>query len=366
MKKIITLFSMLFFAAFLFNSCNKPETPDDPFPSDEIEGCYVINFGNFGAGGASISKYDYKTDEMTNYFYDAQNGGNELLSNIQYGYSYNDSVYLIGNAVDQLITVNPFMEQTLNGVSEDLENPRFCVADGDYLYVSCWGANPDYTDMPNSYISKYNVITRKVEKKIMLPGGPEGLAIVNGKLYAALNYVNQIAVIKLSDESVSTITTPAVSSYFVKDKDENLYFTMLSTYADYSENTGIGFLNTSTNELGEVYALENVSSSYGSVFQADNSGSKIYLITSAYDVNWNLTGAVAVFDVASKTFSETPFVSDVSGISGMSVNPINDDVYIFAAQSTTGVGTMKIYSNDGNFEKEYEVGAFPIGAFYLN
>lgn len=366
MKKLIIRFAVLFFAAILFNSCDKTETPEDPFPSEQIEGCYVINYGNFGAGGASISKYDYKEDQMNNFFYQAQNNGAELLSNIQYACSHNDSVYLIGNAVDQLITLNPFLEQTLNGVSENLENPRFCVADGDYLYISCWGANPDYTDMPNSYISKYNTITRQVEKKIMVPGGPEGLAIVNGKLYAALNYVSQIAVVDLNNETVSTITTPAVSSYFVKDKDGNLYFTMLSTYADYSENTGIGFLNTTTDELGEVYALANVSSSYGSIFQADNSGSKIYLITSAYDENWNLTGAVSVFDVANKTFSETPFVSDISGISGLSVNPVDNNVYIFTAQSTTGVGTMKIYSSEGSFKKEYEVGAFPIGAFYLN
>lgn len=366
MKKIIIRFSLLLFAVILIQSCDKTETPDDPFPSEEIEGCYVVNYGSFGAGGASISKYDYKEDKMHNFFYQTQNDGNELLSNIQYALPNNDSVYLIGNAVDQLITINPFMEQSLNGVSEDLENPRFCIADGDYLYISCWGANPDYTDMPDSYISKYNTVTRKVEKKIAVPGGPEGLEIANGKLYAALNYVSQIAVVSLSDEVVSFVTTPAVSSYFVKDTDGNLYFTMLSTFADFSENTGIGFINTTTDELGESYLLENVSSSYGSIIQADNSFGKIYLITSAYDVNWNLTGAVSVFDVASKTFSEMSFVEDVSGISGLSVNPTNDNVYVFSAPSTTGVGTMQIYSNSGTFVKEYEVGAYPIGAFFLN
>lgn len=366
MMKFITRFSLLLFAAILVHSCDKTEIPDDPFPSEEIEGCYVINFGNFGAGGASISKYDYKEDRMNNFFYQTQNGGNELLSNIQFALPNNDSIYLIGNVADQLLTVNPLMEQSLNGVSEDLENPRFCVADGDYLYVSCWGANPDYTDMPNSYISKFNTITRKVEKKIMVPGGPEGLAIVNGKLYAALNYINQIAVVKLSDESVSSISTPAVSSYFVKDINSNLYFTMLSTYADFSETTGLGFINTTTDELGENYILANVSSSYGSIIQANNSFSKIYVTTSAYDANWNLTGAVSVFDVATKSFDDINFVEDVAGISGLSINPVNNDVYIFSAQSTTGAGIMQIYTNNGTFEKEYEVGAFPIGAFYLN
>ncbi|MCF6185796.1 MAG: MMPL family transporter, partial [Bacteroidales bacterium] len=203
MKKLINYFAMLLVVTAVFTSCNKNETPEDPFPSDLIEGCYIVNYGSFGKGGASISKYDFDKDEMNNFYYKSQNGGNELLSNIQYALPYNDSIFLIGNASDQLITVNPFMEQSLNGVIDKIENPRFCIADGDYLYISCLGANPDWVTMSDSYILKYNIITRKVEKKYMIPGGPEGLAITNGKLYVALNYKNSIAIIDLTTEDIS-------------------------------------------------------------------------------------------------------------------------------------------------------------------
>ena len=363
MKKFFIYFPMLLVAAVLVSSCDQTKLPDDPFPSEEIEGCYIVNYGSYGAGGATISKYDYKTDEMSNSFYQSQNDGNELLSNIQFAYHHEDSVFLIGNSTDQLITVNPFIEQSLNGVTTDIANPRFCVADGDYLYISCLGANPDWATMPDSYIAKYNIVTRKVEKKIALPGGPEGLEIANGKLYAAMNYKNAIAIINLSNETVSEISTPAVSSYFVKDADGNLYFTQLSTYNNFSTETGIGYINTSTDKLETVYSLDKVSSNYGSMLQANSDFSKIYVVTDG--ANWGDPGAISVFDVANKKFDDNNFVSDISGISGLAVNTKTSDIYIFSAQSTTGVGMMHIYSSTGNFEKEYEVGAFPVGAFFL-
>lgn len=363
MKKFITRFSMLIFAAILFNSCDKTEIPDDPFPSEEIEGCYIVNYGNWRSGGASISKYDYLTDEITNFYYQAQNGGNEILSNIQFGYEYNDSVFLIGNVVDQLITVNPLFEQTVNGVTSNLETPRACIVIENYLYISCWGANSDHYA---SYIAKYNISTNTVESKILLPGGPEGLETANGKLYAALNYKDSVAVIDLTNEQISFIETPAVTSYFVKDDSDNLYVTLISSWTNFSTVTGMAYINTSTDQLQATYPMANVSSSYGSMIQANSDFSKIYVVTGSYDIDYNFIGAVSEFDVASKTFDADPLINNISGVSGLSVNPKNDDIYVFSAPSVTGAGSMKIYSETGDFVKEYQVGASPIGAFYLD
>ena len=364
MMKNLLNFGLVLFAFLALISCNNNEI-DDPFPSELVEGCYIVNYGSFGKGGASISKYDYHNDVVTNFYNEAQNGGSELLSNIQYAYPYNDSVYLIGNSSDQLITLNPFLQQTKNGVSEQLANPRFCVASGDYLYISCLGANPDWSKFPGSYIAKFNIKSNKVEKTISLPGGPEGMEVANGKLFVALNYKDSIGVIDLKSEVVSYISTPAVTSYFVKDKSENLYVTLVSTYNNFSTESGIGYINTKTTKLESTYKLENVSSSYGSVIQANDDFSKIYLITLAYDANWNLTGAVAEFNVATKTFGAGSVISGVSGITGISVNQNDDNIYVFSASGVTGAGKMDIYSASGNLLKSHAVGAFPIGAFFL-
>lgn len=360
MKKL----AFILIAVFVFVACNNNET-DDPFPSELVEGCYVVNYGNYGSGGASISKYDYANDVMTNFYNEQQIGGREFLSNIQYAYPYKDSVFLIGNSVDQLITLNPLLVQSKNGVTDQLNNPRFCVASGDYLYISCLGANPDWSKFPGSYVAKYNIKNNKVEKTISLPGGPEGMEIANGKLFVALNYKDSIGIIDLKTEVVSYIATPAVTSYFVKDKSENLYVTLVSTYNNFSTETGLGYINSKTSKLESMYKIDNVSSGYGSVIQTNSDFTKIYVITSAYDANWNLTGAVAEFNVASKSFNTNNLVSGISGVSGIAVNPYDDNVYVFSAPSVTGAGKMEIYSSSGSFVKSHLVGAFPVGAFFL-
>ncbi len=363
MKKMI--FIPLLFTTVLFFSCKVNdeviETPDD-----SIEGCYVVNFGDYGSGGASISKYDYVSDKMTNFYYMQQNNGMELLSNIQYATTYNDSVYFIGNSPDQLITVNKMLKQTRNGVTDQLNNPRFCAGNGDYLYISCLGANPDWSSsIPGSYIAVFNLKTNTVEKKIDLPGGPEGLEIARGKLFVALNYKDSVAVINLGNDKVSYIETPAVTSYFLKDDKENMYVTLVSTVTDFSTETGIGYINTSSERLTETFPIENVSSAYGSVIQANADFSKIYIITSSYDLEWNLTGAVSVFDVNTGTFEAEPVINNIDGITGFAYNVKYNFFYVLSATTATGPGSMKIYSEDGSFLKEYAVGAYPVGAFFL-
>ena len=218
MSKLNSYFLFLFLSIFVFTACTEDEP--DLYPSDLVKGAYIINYGSYGDGGASISKFDYEHNTFSNNFYAVQNEGFELLSNIQYAYEYNDSIYLMANNSDQVIIVNPLFQQKTNGVSEGIAKPRFCVADGNYLYISCLGVSPDWSTMPETYIAKFNVKTNKVDAEIALPGGPEGLAIANGNLYAALNYKDSIAVINLESNAVSYIATPAVTSYFLKDKSE--------------------------------------------------------------------------------------------------------------------------------------------------
>ncbi len=364
MKKFLTYFSVLVFALAIFSSCGKDDDKD-LYPSDQVKGCYIVNYGDYGKGGASISKYNYTTDAITNLYYEAQNGGLELLSNIQYAYSYNDQVFLLGNSPDQIITVDPLFVQAKNGVTDQIAKPRACVANGDYLYVSCWGANPDWSTMAGSYIAKYNIKTRTVEKQISLAGGPEGLEIANGKLYAALNYKKAVAVINLSSDAVTYITTPAATSYFIKDKSENLYVTLVNTYSSPSQTTGLGYINTSSDKLSATYALANVSTEYASIMAANSDKSKIYVIASSYDANWNLSGSVSVFDVASKTFSAQSLITNISGPKGLTVNPKDGNIYLFTSETVTGAGLMKIYKPSGEFVKQESVGASPAMAIFL-
>jgi hypothetical protein len=109
--------------------------------------------------------------------------------------------------------------------------------------------------------------------------------------------------------------------------------------------------------LEATYDLGGVSTSYVNILTPNNDFSKLYVMTSTYDENWNLSGAVATFDVASKSFENKPIVEGIAGLNGVAY--YNDNVFCFVAESVTGNGMAKTYSADGTFIKDYETGIAP-------
>lgn len=316
---------------------------------------YIFNYGDYEGVKGSVTTFDKYADETTNGYYKTVNAY-DMVSNVQYAYNYNGNIYFMGNNTDGVSWVdNRTFKQSANAITEGIIKPRYCVGSGDYLYVSCWGGDI-WADESVSYIAKVNLNTNNVESKIALPGGPEGMAIANNKLYAALNYKDSVAVVDLSSDAISYIETPAVTSFFVKDNNDNLYVSLVSTFSDFSDKTGLGYINTTTNELESTYLLDGVSTSYVNILSPNADFSKIYVMTTAYDANWNLSGAVSVFDVNSKSYSEN-IIEGISGLNGIAFN--NDKLFAFVAETVTGNGKAMAYKTDGTKEKEYETGIAP-------
>ncbi len=357
MKRLFNYLLLCTVTALLFTACSKDDDGPDLPVSDEISGFYFFNYG--GSSQGTVTKYDYNKDSVVNYYYEAQNGV-ELNSNIQYAYEYNDKIYLMGNGVDQVIVVGHDFVQTGEGISDSIISPRYCIANGDYLYISCWGGDV-WNDESVSYIAKMNIKTQTVEKKIRIAGGPEGLAIANGNLYAALNYKDSVAVTSLSNNAVSYIATPAVTSYFVKDKNDNLYVSLLSTYNDYSSSTGLGYINTSNNTLQASYALEGVSSGYSSILAPNRDLSVIYVLATS----WGEPASIYAFDTTTKEF--TPFIENLTGTNGMFVDPRDneDKIYVFGAESYSEPGTVDIYTTEGTYVSQFDCGISPYWAIFL-
>lgn len=350
MKNKFSILVLLAFSVFLFSSCGEDEIPNEEEQPSTVS--YIINYGSFSGDKSTISAFDKETDLVTNEYYKSVNGV-DIVSNVQHATNFNDKIYLMGNNSDQVFWVdNETFEQTENAITEDIVKPRYSVGNGDYLYVSCWGGNI-WEDNTLSYIAKVNVTTNTVEEKIILHGGPEGLAIVNNKLYAALNYKDSVAVIDLSNDAISYIETPATSSYFLKDNGNNLYISFVSY--DPTVETGLGYINTSTDVLEATYELTGISASYVNIMAANTDFSKIYIVTDG--ANWGDPGALVTFDVVSKSFESNKFLESVQGLNGVAFD--DGKVISFISESVTGNGLAKTYSEDGAFVKEYETGIAP-------
>lgn len=362
MRKIIKSLLYLVIATSLFTACN----PDDENPTanyENVNGYYFINYGGSSVGPSTVTRYDFENDTVINNYYEAQNG-TEMTSNVQYMYKYNESIYMMGNDNDQIIVVDTaFVESDV--ITDSVATPRYCISDGTYLYVSNWGPSPDWYLMADSYISVYDISTNTFVKKINLAGGPEGLAIANGNLYAALNYTKSVAVIDLDDYSISYIETPAVSSYFVKDANDNLYVSLVSTYTYRTDNDGLGYINTNNNTLEETYEFTGISSNYASIMNANEDYSIIYIVAAPYD--WDTYTSLGVslqaFDVASGTF--TTLIDEISGTNGVVYNEETDELYVFGG-SYSADGTIAVYSTDGTLKDEFACGVSPYWSICIN
>ena len=362
MKKNALLISILLFFVLL-SSCEDDKKTKDPY----LTGIYVVNYGNYSGSKSTITSYDEMADTVYQDVYQNANGV-EILSNVQYAAVHNGNIYMMSNDGDKIDIVGAQTFKALvNPIGNEITKPRYIVFDNNIAYVSCWGNVLDWSKLNNSYIAKINLETRQVEKILALPGGPEGMAIAAGKLFIALNYRDSIAVMNLDKEEFSYIATPAVSSYFLKDQNENLYVSLVSTYSNPSTESGIGYINTENNTLVSNYKLDGITSNYGSIMQFNKDESKIYIIASSWvqeGSDWVLKGAVNTFDISIKTFDAEPFLSGLTGINGITVNQKNDLVYCFIAESAIAEGKMEIYNASAEILSTQKTGLSPIMSFF--
>ena len=361
------LWSLALLTALSFSACSDDDDDKKGEINKDISGAYILNYGTYSQGGASITRYDFRKDQITNKYFESQNPGMTLNSNIQYGAEYKDNIYIIGNVADELISLDLHFRPTGNAVRTGLEIPRYFVGDGDYLYISCYGNDGYNTDMANSYIAVYSIDNRKVEDKISVPGGPEGLAIIGDKLYASLSFSQKVAVVDLDTHHVSYIDLPAVSSYLQKDKEGNLYATLISTWTDPSDVTGLAYINTTEDKLEATYELSGVSTSYGNILSSNKEMSTLYLCAAAWiedtPGNWVQKGAIWAFDTETGEFEE--FVSGLTGVQGVCVNPFTNDAYVMLGASAIEAGEVSIYEPSGNRLKDLNVGISPYWMIFL-
>ncbi len=317
---------------------------------------YIINYGSYSGDKATISAYDKYAGAVINEYYTSVNGVS-LVSNVQYAYNYNGKLYMMGNNSDQVLWVDSrSFEQTANAITDGIVKPRCCTAKDDYLYVSCWGGSV-WSDPTVSYLAVVNLNTKELEKTIPLQYGPEGVEIVGNKLYAALNYTNKVAVVDLSTDAITYIDLPEgnIPSYFEKDANGNLYVVLGIAYGDNTTQTGIGFINTTTDSFEERYDLDGVSSmNYVDVIEFNADFSRLYVVTTG---GYLEPGGVAVFDVASKSFEAEKVVDNITGINGIGF--YNDQLFCFLSESATIAGKVKVYNESGTEQAEYGTGIAP-------
>lgn len=355
MKNFKTL-SVLLLAAVIgaFSSCKKEEEVKPVVVKDLS--AYVVNYGTYDGVKGELSIYDEKAKTIQNGAYKSANNV-DFSSCIQSLAIHNNVAYMMSNNGDKIDIVDAkTLTASVNPISEDITKPRYFVADGTTGYISCWGNIEDWSNIENSYIAVVDLSAKKVTKKIMIANGPEGVTIANGKLYVALAFTNQVAVVDLGTEAVSYIDVNAVPKHFVKDSNGNLWVTLVSTYSNSfgSDKVGLAVIDTQNDVVTDNVNFEGIG---GSGYLAINgSKTKIYVMGAEA---WPGTKTnIFEVDVNAKTIGSSALVEG-ENYYGMGCNSQTDKLYVLISPSTSENGKLQVYSTDGTLENEVETGIAP-------
>ena len=357
MKKI----ALLVFSAVLvaIASCTKENAPEVPFAGIDVEvgeqsgsfnKLYILNEGNF-PGASTLDLLDFKNKKYCADIFAQANP--EVVQGI--GNTANDMAVVDGklwvalNASNQ-VAVLQLPSAKLEHVI-DVESPRYIADDGQYVYVTSYAAAVYQGE--KMVPGKVYRINRKNYETTTLEVGyqPEGLAVLNGKLYVAnsggYNWVhdNRISVIDLASFKLEKHIEAPMTNLFqmVATKDQ-------IWVSSYGESTW-----TQDETSGEW--IQSVSAPQSLVSMTPNgqftkwdgvhankmclSGNTLVCFGNDKEMEGGYDNCIYFVNTTGDTFQKTSFADcDLGRHVGypyaILMNPSNNDIYIADASFTAG------------------------------
>ena len=337
--KITKIVPVLFFSLLFFNSCKPDEDPIQGPEGAYENGFFVLNEGNFSAANASIT---YISDDYATVEQGIFRGVNAkaLGDTAQSIFMYDDKAYIIVNGSDKIEVVNRYTMKSIATVEDDLENPRYIVAQSGVGYVSNWG-NP--ADPNDDFISVIDLGSDAITGVLSVDEGPEKMLLVGDRLYVALkgawNTNNKILVI-------DTKTNLVVSEIEVGDNPNSMYSEGSSLYV---LSGGISYPELAQTP-GRIDKIDMVSNTvidtwnFGEVIEHPN-----FLMKYGNSFYYYLKGNIFKWDGAN-VLPSTP-ENGLGGLYyGVSIN--NGLLYSLDAGDFTSEGTLKIFDLTSNTQIE--------------
>lgn len=139
---------------------------------------YLVNEGNFGRGGASISVYTPFDKKYYSGVFSAANNGRPVGDVAQHMIRYEDHFYIVVNASGHILVTDTSDMKVQDTISGQMSAPRYMTNSGKNAFV---------TDLFASKVWLINLETNEVEGNIALPGSGSDLLMWQNKLLVAVN-----------------------------------------------------------------------------------------------------------------------------------------------------------------------------------
>ena len=359
MKKKLLLLSLLYAVFLLFNSCSKDETsiPEPPVETQQA-GVYILNSGIMGSNGATLDYYDVETKTLHADIFSVN--GRKLGDTGQSLLIYGSKIYITVSG-SSTIEITDFSGKSLKRLDVKDSNgaprePRYMACDKNKVYVTLF----------DGYVARMDTATMEFDGYVKVGDNPEQIVLANNKLYVAnsggMNYPNYgttVSVINLAGFTVTkTLDTGANPQYLATNNQGNTVY--LIATGDYSPGSNI--LQRIDTQTDVVTTIEGLNASWMSMGADD----KLYIISTEYDEQWQMTATYYVYDAANETLIGD-FITDGSAIPNpyhISADKVSGDIYI-GSSGGANTGDMYIYSAEGKFLHTFGLsGSFPEGVYF--
>lgn len=348
-----------------------------PMPEEEqargLLGFYLLNEGNMGSNKCTLDYMDLRTGIYHRNIYGEANPevpkelgdvGNDLAI-------YGSRLYAVINCSNKVEVMDKWTARRIGQIN--IPNCRYIRFDGDYAYVTSY-AGPVVTNSPDydqiGYVAKVDTATLQVVARCEVGFQPDELEIVNGRMYVANsggymspNYETTVSVIDMESFTEVKRIEVAVNLHRLRADRNGLLW--VSSRGDYEYTPSQLYII----DLADEEVCGSVDVGVSSMCLA---GDSLYILADDYsylDNGWR-GAAYSIVDVVEQQVVSDKFIKDgterdIKMPYGISVNPVNGDIYVTNATSFVDPGRLICYSKQGLKKWEVRTGDIPAHFAYL-
>ncbi len=357
LKNIHRLVLITLLAGSVLSACKKAD--EKPLVTGNV---IVANEGAFGKDNASVVFFDPSLKIASGNVFGTSNAGVTLGGSLNSIYSSGGRAFLAvqtsSAANDKIEVADITTMKSIASVKGEGANkmiiPRNCVAVGNQLYVTNWGAYDASFNNPNSYILVVDLTTYNITAKISVPNGADALLYIGNELYVAQSQGTGISVINTASNTVSTtIAVPLGPKQMLLDKDGKIWVVCNGNFSAPAKK--IVRINPVSKAIEQTLDMVANNQSLSGSIAMNPSKDKIYLRTS--EAFPSKKSFMYTLDLASNVFSGV-FIEKES-IYSFGVDPLDGTIYLGIAPNFSNNGTVVRFKPDGTEQDNFTAGIAP-------
>lgn len=348
-----------------------PAVPQPGADGYTLHGFYLLNEGNMGTNKSTLDYMDFATGIYTRNIYAAANPnqpmemgdvGNDIAI-------YGTKLWAVINCSNKVEVMRA--EDAVRIGQIDIPNCRSIIFHKGYAYVTSYAGpveiNPDYKQ--KGFVAKIDTATLQVVARCTVGFQPDGLAVCGNKIYVANsggymvpNYENTLSVIDIAT--------------FTEEKKVKVAINLDNIIADRHGNVWVSSRGDYFNVVSKLYCYNPAKNAVTDSIDTPVSamtlhGDSLYIVSTAWsNISMADVPSSAIINTSTRrkvsdSFVAADVMAQLKKPYGISVNPVNGDIYITDAGNYVTPGWLYCLHPDGTQRWRQRTGDIPAHfAFY--